>query len=115
MKTNQKGNIGEAKIVSYFIQNGYEVYTPFGNGSTCDIILLKDGITERVSVKTTSRKGALRSWQVTLRQRSYKKDVPFNKNQYDILAIYIIPENRIVLFDPEELKTKTTLNIKALL
>lgn len=38
MNTSEIGNIGQAAVVNKFIQLGVEVYLPFGEGYTADLI-----------------------------------------------------------------------------
>lgn len=38
METKRIGNIGEAKVLSKFIELGYPVYIPFGDNEKADLI-----------------------------------------------------------------------------
>lgn len=77
MDSNLKGNIGEASALKYFISNGYEVYIPFGTATRCDLIVIKNNTTYRVSVKSTSSKNKSGSYNVRLRQSKMNEDKPF--------------------------------------
>lgn len=112
MNSNLKGNIGEAKALSYFISNGYEVYIPFGTATKCDLIVLKDNKTYRVSVKSTSSKNKSGSYNVRLRQSKMNEDKPFRKEDSDLLFVYIIPENKHLVLKSKDINVINTLSVK---
>ena len=49
------GNIGEARAKLYFVEQGYEVYTPDTINPVVDMIIMKNGKIHTVQVKSTSR------------------------------------------------------------
>ena len=112
MNSNLKGNIGEAKALSYFISNGYEVYIPFGTATKCDLIVLKDNVSYRVSEKTTSSIDKNGSYNVRIKQGKLNEQKPFNKEESDFLFIYIIPEDRCILLKSKEVKQLFQISIK---
>ena len=112
MNSNLKGNIGEAKALNYFISNGYEVYLPFGTATKCDLIVLKDNITYRVSVKTTSSLNSSGSYNVRISQGKMKDDTPLDKEASDILFVHIIPEDRNVVLQTKDIKAQFRLCVK---
>lgn len=111
MDTNIKGNLGEAKALHYFISNGYEVFTSFGTASSCDMIVLKDGITQRVSVKTTTSITPSGKYRVDLRQKGHKNHKDFDSTTSDLLFFYVIPEDRVVLLETKSLDRATYITI----
>lgn len=116
MNRRDKGNISEAKVLTYFIENGYDVFTPFTANPPYDLIISKDNEVFRVSVKSTSESDK-NSWQVALRNYSVRRDGRlvrkyFDNTSSDILAVYIIPENRIVTYESKLITNKSTMNIK---
>lgn len=112
MDTNLQGNIGEAKALEYFISKGYEVYLPFGTATSCDLVVYKDGTCERVSVKTTRRKSRGNGWMVKIRQSGRAGEIPFDSTTSDILFIYVVPEDRIVIINSKDIKSKFEITIK---
>ncbi len=111
MNTNLQGNIGEAKALQYFIENEYEVYLPFGTASKCDMIIVKDGKVERVSVKTCS--GLTRGrYMVRIRQGKLNQQIPFDKSSSDILFVYVIPLDKIFTFNSKDIKNGFELTLK---
>jgi hypothetical protein len=97
MNTNLQGNIGESKVLAYFISEGYTVYLPFGTASKNDMIVEKDNIVKRVSVKTANTKTKTGKYRVRIRQGKLNKQIAFDSLSTDILAIYVIPEDKIIL------------------
>ena len=110
MNTNLKGNIGEAKALEYFIKEGYEVYLPFGTASKCDMVVSKNGIVQRVSVKTTS-KSKNNKYFVRIKQGKLNKEVPFDKEGSDLLFIYLLPIDKIFIFNSKDITQKFELVI----
>lgn len=110
MDSNLKGNIAEAEALKYFIKNGYEVYIPFGTATKCDLVILKNNVLERVSVKSTSsfREG---KYIVKISQGKLNKNTPFDKDSSDILFIYILPEDRIEILYSKEISQKFEIRL----
>lgn len=111
MNSNMKGNIGEAEALKYFLKEGYEVYLPFGTASKCDMIVTKDNITSRVSVKTTCSKVKNGKYSVRIRQGKMNKDIPFDNTSSDILFIYVLPEDRIVILKSLDITAKMAIYV----
>lgn len=103
MDKETKGRLAEAKVIAYLIENGYEVYIPFSNNSKYDILAVRDGVIKRISVKFTSVKKQSGTWKVELRQifrGNGKINVhTFNSKQYDLIAVYIGPKDKVILVD----------------
>lgn len=111
MNSNLQGNIGEAKAVEYFINEGYTVYLPFGTAAKNDMVIEKDNEIKRVSVKTANSKHKNGKYKVRIRQGKMNKQIPFNPLSTDIVAIYVVPENRIVLKNSVDIKSGFELTI----
>lgn len=112
-----KGTVAELKVAAHYAALGCEVYTPVGGKTSCDLIIIRDGTMHRVEVKCTATVAAgCSSWAVSLRQirpnRTGNTVKKFNANQCDLLAVYILPEDRIVEFDASTLDGRSSLNIK---
>jgi hypothetical protein len=113
MTSNQQGNIGEGIALSYFLSEGYEVYLPFGTAGKCDMIIMKDNITKRVSVKTCSSEPRNGSYRVKIRQGKLNKEIPFNKETSDILFVYLVGPKRIHIFETQDVTNKFELYIRS--
>lgn len=111
MNRKTKGRLAEAKVIAYLIENNYETYVPFSNNSKYDVIALKDGIIKRVSIKFTSVKKPSGSWAVEMRQISRRnKHInidKFNNTEYDLVAVYIGPKDKVILIDAARVKTRS--------
>lgn len=115
MNTITKGRIGEAAVVAHFIKNEYEVFLPAFGNSTIDLIIYKNEIYSRVEVKTCSNligdsyQVLLRSVRHNTTSSTIKK---FDGKASDILAVYLVDEDRIVSFNSIELDGRSTINIR---
>lgn len=111
MDSNMKGNIGEAEALKYFIKEGYEVYLPFGTATKCDMVVIKDNILSRVSVKTTCSKVKNGKYSVRIRQGKLNKEIPFDNTSSDILFIYVLPEDIVVILKSSEITAKMAIYV----
>jgi hypothetical protein len=113
MKSYEKGNLAEGKAIGYFINQGYLVSIPFGTSCPYDLIVEKEGVCKRVSIKSTSNKENNVAYSVNLFQVGRKKKaIPFNNKSSDLLLIYISPEDKFVLFNTSEIKSKYSINVR---
>lgn len=111
MTSNEIGNRGEAEVLNFFVSEGFEVYTPFGTASKCDMIVLKDKIAQRVSVKTCSGEKTYRGYLVKIRQSQKGKQIPFDNTSCDLLAVYIMKEDKVYVFDAKIITNKFEIAI----
>ncbi len=114
MDSNRKGNIGEAKVIAYFIEQGYDVYTAFGTAAKFDLVVHKNGVLQKVSVKSTSQKSSKSAWVVRIKQTTRNGETPFDNAAVDLLAVYIAPEDRIVIVEAKSIQAKLAYSVKAL-
>lgn len=56
MNTRQKGAVGVAKAIAYFADNGYVVLIPVSEAQRYDLVIEKDGVLQRVEVKSSNHK-----------------------------------------------------------
>lgn len=115
-KTKQ-GSIGEAKVICKLLEEGYSVFTQFSGKASFDMIAEKDGELKRIEVKSTRTKSKSKNyWSVQLKKvrpnRSQNKIVRFDKNQCDILAVYIEPEDKVVLINSDTINQTCQLSVE---
>jgi hypothetical protein len=115
MDRKTKGRLAESKVISYLIENGYEVYLPFSDNSKYDVIAVKEGIVKRISIKFTSVKKPFGSWVVEMRQiyrgnGNINIDI-FDKNTCDLIAVYLGPIDKVILIEASK-ATPRGLHIK---
>jgi hypothetical protein len=116
MDRKTKGRLAEVKVLSHFIEQGYEVYTPFCDNSKFDLLVYKDRQMQTVSIKYTSSKWPSGSWRVGLRQQSRRNNGEmrtqnFDHEANDLVAAYIGPEDRVVVI-PVDFEAKTEITVK---
>ncbi|MEK7605742.1 MAG: group I intron-associated PD-(D/E)XK endonuclease [Patescibacteria group bacterium] len=115
MDRKTKGRLAEAKVITYLIENGYEVYLPFSNNSKYDVICYKDGEIKRVSIKFTSVRKKSGTWKVEMRQIFRGNGVinvnKFDNKDYDLIAVYIGPKDKVILVNANK-ATKLALYTK---
>lgn len=57
MNTSDKGKLLELKVLTILFEKGYEVAIPFGTQAHWDLLCWKDGIFQRIQVKTAKLRG----------------------------------------------------------
>lgn len=110
--SKDKGRLAEAKAVSYLIENGYEVYIPFSGNSKYDVLAVKDGQVNRISVKYTSQLRESGNWNVTMvnvsrRNHGKVKVDSFDKTQFDLVLVYVGPLDKVVAIDANQAAGKS--------
>lgn len=108
---HMQGAIGEIKAQEYFIRNGYNVYLPVYGQDPFDLVVLRENIFSKVSVRSTAHK-QLNAWMVNLRSKS--SQAHFDNTSIDLLFVYIINEDRSILFNAKEIKNKRGISIPIL-
>lgn len=113
-----KGRLAEAKVIAFMIENGYEVYIPFSDCSKYDLIAYRDGQLTRISVKYTSylvnNRWSISLKQVSRRQYGYVNVDLFVHSDYDLLAVYIGPEDKVHLLSTADFNNTTSITIPKL-
>lgn len=114
MLKHKQGNLGEAAVQLELIKAGYEVYSPAFDNASSDMIVKKNGKLFMVEVKScaSTRRGRYR---VQLRKvrasKNHNRIEYFDPNKVDILGVYIVPEDRVILIPSSEITVKTELVI----
>ncbi len=111
MDKGKNGALGEAAVLKELIKQGYTVFTQFDGKSPFDLVAYKDNVLYRVSVKSaTIQKG--KGYDVELRQRGKDRSKDFDKSAADILAVYIVPEDKVVLLETSSIESLVKLRVK---
>lgn len=101
MDTNRKGNISEARVLQAFVQAGYVVLIPFGNGAPYDIAVDIAGKLLKVQVKT----GLLQKGCVLFPLRHFsghnRQSKKYQRGEIDLFAVYCPENNKIYLAHAE--------------
>jgi hypothetical protein len=101
MDRKTKGRLAESYATIWFIEREYEVYLPAHGNTKYDLLAVKNGKVERVSVKACGAKTSPNRWGVRMYQSSRRKNAvhydKFIHSDYDLVAVWIIEEKRIVV------------------
>lgn len=115
MKRRTKGNLGEAKVIAHLVELDCEVYVPLFDNGPLDLIFTRNGKVYRVSVKSTTRLTKGGTWAISLRTcyKGHDKAIVkhFNPSNYEVLAIYVIPKDVVVLLDASKIKGTASAHV----
>lgn len=111
--TCQKGNVVEAKVLSRFVEKGYLVFIPFGEGHKCDLVFTD----EYNNLKRIQVKACRLTSSNSLIMNLYSNGGGYNKIRYtkDTIDFFATEFEGIIYLIPIELiKNKTTLSMQKL-
>ena len=114
MTSNQKGNLGEVRVLSEFVKLGIQCYLPYGDGSGVDLIADFGGKLNRIQVKTTehlNKTGAM-EWKTTRQEGYHGTRVTYDKSDIDYFAFYCIETDIVCLVPFNEDFPVSTLSIR---
>ena len=111
------GSLAEAKVILEYTKLGYHIFNQITGKAPFDIVIYKDGDLKKVSIKSCNKlPNSVGSYSVEVgRVRSNKtenKIYKFNKEECDILAIYLVKEDRLVFINSEDAHDKKQLTVK---
>ena len=114
MTTNQKGNLGEVRVLSEFIKLGIPCYLPYGDGNTVDLIADFGGKLNRIQVKTTEslNKAGAMEWKTTRQEGYHGSRTTYKVNDIDYFAFYCIETDIVCLVPFDENLPASTLSIR---
>ena len=109
------GSLAEAKAIWYFTKEKYHVFNQVSGKAPYDLVVDKDGILYKVSVKGTSYQEPSGNYLAQLRKirsnRTENRIIHFDHTEVDLVFIYAVPEDRFKVFKAEELKGLSTKTI----
>lgn len=109
-----QGNLGLSKAIHFFVSNGYCVSIPLNDTQGYDLIVEKEGVLQRVQVKTSRGLTSHGSYAVQLRNtggENKTRKIPFNKNKQDLLFVYTADEN-MYLIPSQEIAAVNAINVR---
>ena len=114
MTSNQKGNLGEVKVLSEFVKLGVQCYLPYGDGSGVDLIAEFGNKLNRIQVKTTEtlNKAGAMEWKVTRQDGYHGSRVEYSQDSIDYFAFYCIETDIVCLVPFDENFPKSTISIR---
>jgi hypothetical protein len=88
----QKGDLAELKVACDLRRRGYEVAIPFGEESSYDLVVDRDGRLERVQVKYANRGNRsaidVQCYSMTIVDGKVRSRTPYTEKSIDWLAVY---------------------------
>ncbi|QFG12246.1 Holliday junction resolvase [Arthrobacter phage Racecar] len=97
-----KGRIAEASVLKHFVSEGHDVFTGYTDNNKHDLIVFDGENLLRVFVRYTSASTNV-SWKVSLTNVYRSKTGPvvkfFEPEHFDLIAVYVAPEDRVVVLD----------------
>ena len=110
MNTKKIGNIGEAKVLSKFVELGIPVYLPFGDNEKADLIADFNGKLNKIQVKTSveANDGKMKFdiTSSTTHRKNGCKHV-YTKEEIDYFACYNLARDCILLFKVDEVPSSS--------
>ena len=104
------GNVGEAKVLGKFVELGCQVYIPFGDGSTVDLIAEFNGKLNRIQIKSTAKGGngslSFSICSTTLRKGGEIAKHIYNSTEIDYFALYSSITDEVYLLPIKDAPTR---------
>lgn len=114
MNSKKIGNIGEAKVLTKFVELGIPVYLPFGDNEKADLIVEFNGKLNKIQVKTSQKaengKMIFNLVSSTTHRKNGNKHI-YTNNEIDYFACYNISRDKIFLI-PIDKAPMTTITIR---
>lgn len=111
MTTKQMGNIGEAKVLSKFVEMQIPVYIPFGDNEKADLIADFNGKLQRIQVKTCEKAEdgkMIFSLVSSTEHRRQGTKHRYTSDEIDYFALYNIERDKLFLISITEENLPTT-------
>ena len=105
MNSKQIGNIGEAKVLSKFIELGFPVYIPFGDNEKADLVVEFNGKLNKIQIKTSvDAKNGNITFDLTSSTAHRKNGMrhKYTIDEVDYFALYNLSRDKIYLLKVPE-------------
>jgi hypothetical protein len=103
----QKGDLAELKVACDLRRRGYEIAIPFGEESSYDLIVDRNGRLERIQVKYADRGERsvieVRCYSMTIVNGKVRSRTPYTLDDIDWLAVYDAKTDRCFYIPASEL------------
>lgn len=109
--------LAEVKATAELINLGFDVFTQVSGKSPFDLVAYENGRLLKVEVKSGSRRNKKNNgWIVQIKRNKYSGQignysVPFSTDVCDILAVYIVPLNKVLIIRSEDVTSVNELII----
>ena len=109
-KTKQKGDIAEAKVLSYLISKGYKALLPWGEDNRYDLVCEAKGVFKKIQVKyVTPKNGAL---DVPLRSANNWNAFRYSNEDVDLIAAYNPENDKVYFISLNDFKNVATIKLR---
>lgn len=101
--SNKQGDVGMGIAIGWFAQNEYTVCIPLTDSQDYDLIVERDGVLERVQVKTTSYKTPYDNYKVELRVKGGNKSGTGKTKNFDcskVESVFIVTQDNEKYYIP---------------
>jgi hypothetical protein len=108
--SKQKGAVAEAKVLSYLISKGYQVFVPWGEDHRFDLLCEINGCFKRIQVKYVTPKNA--GIDVPLRSANNWSTIRYTPKNVDLIAAYNPENDKIYFIDLKDYPNIATLKLR---
>ena len=115
MISKEKGNIGEAVVLSEFIKRGIQVSIPFGDSARYDLIAEFNGKLNKIQVKYCNQLNENNSITcpcASSKNHTTNKNYSTYQNDIDYFAFYLVPWEIVILVPIEVIGTKKSVQFR---
>lgn len=115
MNTTDLGRLGEIKVAAQLVSDGWYVFFDQSGKCEIDLIAWKDGEVKTVQVKSTGYRVG-NSWLVqlkTVRPNRTGNTIRQWSGISDLLGIYLIVEDRVLILESSSITQKNQISIPA--
>jgi hypothetical protein len=113
VNTIKIGDISESKVLSRFLELGYTVLLPWGNGERYDLVIEREGKFLRIQVKTGRiyhKTGIIRCPMYNINGSSRQR-MRYDSSEIDYFAIYCPDNDKTYLVDVRE-KSSSEIHLR---
>lgn len=98
----QKGDLGEAAVIKELLRQGFEVFSPVGNGSRIDLVAHRSGHFKRVQVKYANSFNETASLQLRKCTLNPKYNYSYERTDVDLFALFVHDKDTVVFITADE-------------
>lgn len=114
MNTKSIGNIGEAKVITWFVEHNIPVYLPFGDNERADLIAEFNNKLNKIQVKTSNsiKNNTInfdlfsRIHSITIKGNTHK-NCYYNDTEIDYYTLYNMYADEIYFIKNSEIDSKS--------
>ena len=109
------GSLGEAKVISKLTEEKFHIFSQITGKAPFDLIAVKENLLFRVSVKSVEKSDKYNNYVVQLKSvrsnRHTNKIINFDNTSCDLLCVYIVDLDKVVILDAKQITAKSALSL----